>query len=280
MNWQRQSFWHSRGEKMHIEKDETYAFPWGFHLGDLHKDGKKIPLFTHTKDGGFTLLYDKASEPKVDQMLESLCLELLTTLPYGSLKIDMFDSGKKKFYSLSALQHFAIFEAAYTEEMMLSLFERLEKMIIRRHQELLCCNRPSITEHNQKSKLKEQYHLVLLNLNNFPTEQIEARRVRNFVESAYYAGVYVIAFDYMDIEDQGHENVQIVLDYFKKLYVKEGDFKISKEIFEFPELLEDHTFEPLKCEKSELLQHIYLQADLEKMIDPENITLEENTKVL
>lgn len=262
-----------------IEKDEKYAFPWGFHLGDLRKEGARIPLYTHTKDGGFCLLYDKISEHKADTLLESLCLELLTTLPHGSLKVDMFDFGKKKFYSLSPLQHFGLYETAFNPETMNRLFESLENTIISRHKNLLCCNRPSITEHNQKSRLKETYHVVLINLKNFPSDDIALRRINNFVESAYHAGVYVIAFGYLDSEQSENKNVQAFLQHFKTLRVKEGKFAITKEIFEFTELLEEYTFEALDLNKSELLQKIYINADLEKMIDPNNIKLEENTKV-
>jgi len=261
------------------QKDESYAFPWGFHLGTLSKGNDKIPLYTGTNDGGFCLLYDKASEKKVDILLESLCLELLESMPHGSLKIDMFDFGKKKFYNLSPLQNFELYYAAYNEEMISTLFEELEKTIISRHDELLCCNRPNIIEHNQKSKLKETYHLVLMNLKNFPTQDIELRRIQNFVESAYQAGVYVIAFGYQESEDSANENTQVILNYFKKLRVSEGKFDITKDIFEFVELLDDHDFEPLDLNKGELLQKIFSNADLESFMDPENIKLEENTKV-
>lgn len=261
------------------QKDERYAFPWGFHLGTLSKGNDKIPLYTGTNDGGFCLLYDKASEKKVDILLESLCLELLESMPHGSLKIDMFDFGKKKFYNLSPLQNFELYYTAYNEEMISTLFEGLEKTIISRHDELLCCNRPNIIEHNQKSKLKETYHLVLMNLKNFPTQDIDLRRIQNFVESAYQAGVYVIAFGYQESEDSANENTQVILNYFKKLRVSEGKFDITKDIFEFVELLDDHDFEPLDLNKGELLQKIFSNADLESFMDPENIKLEENTKV-
>ena len=56
------------------ENNENYTFPWGFHLGDLHKENQIIPLYTSSEEGGFCLLYDKASEAKADVMLESLCL--------------------------------------------------------------------------------------------------------------------------------------------------------------------------------------------------------------
>ena len=75
-------------------KDEQYAFPWGFHLGDLHKDHETIPLYTVSSDGGFCLLYDDASETKADKLLESLCLELLSTMPHESLQVNLFDFGK------------------------------------------------------------------------------------------------------------------------------------------------------------------------------------------
>jgi len=261
------------------EKEKNYAFPWGFNLGNLCNANESIPLYTGTNEGGFCLLYDKVSEAKADALLESLCLELLSKMPHGSLKVEMFDFGKKKFYSLSPLQNFQLFETAYTVEMMSSLFESIEKTIIARHTELLCCNRPSITEHNQKSKLKETYHLVLINLKNFPTNEIELRRIQNFVESAYHAGVYVIAFGYHDIEQSKNQNVQAILNHFKKLKVSEGIFDINKEIFEFTELLEDHTFEALNLDKAMLLQTIFANADLESMMDPEKIKLETNTKV-
>lgn len=259
--------------------DKKYAFPWGFNLGNLSKGDALVPLYTHTKDGGFCLLYDKASEAKADLLLESLCLELLSSTPHGSLKVDMFDFGKKKFYSLSPLQAIELYQTAYDYEMMTDLFENLEKMIISRHNDLLCCNRPSITEHNQKSKLKETYHLVLINLKNFPREDIELRRIRNFVESAYHAGVYVITFAYIEIEQSENKNIQEFLTYFKNLRVKEGNFEITKEIFEFTELLEDHNFESLNLDKANLLQKIFANANLEAMMDPENIKLEVDTKV-
>ncbi len=266
-------------KKSMAKKDEKYAFPWGFNLGNLRNENESIPLYTASNNGGFCLLYDKVSEAKADVLLESLCLELLSVIPHGSLKVDMFDFGKKKFYSLSPLQAIELYQVAYTDEMMTSLFESLEKTIISRHDDLLCCNRPSISEHNQKSRLKETYHVVLINLKNFPKEDIELRRIKNFVESAYHAGVYVIAFGYLESEQSKNKNIQEILNHFKKLRVIEGEFSITKEIFEFTELLENHNFESLNLNKADLLQKIFANADLEKMMDPENIKLEIDTKV-
>jgi len=260
-------------------KDENYAFPWGFHLGNLHKENESIPLYTNTNDGGFCLLYDKVSEPKADKLLESLCLELLSTMPHESLRVDLFDFGKKKFYNLSPLQYIQLYRPAYDAEMMSSLFVELEETIYTRHKELLCCNRPTINEHNQKSKLKKMYHLVLINLENFPTEEIELRRIKNFVESAHHAGVYVIAFANQEIQQSESETTQTILEYFKTLKVTQGEFEIDKHIFEFVELLDDHDFESLDLDKNHLLQQTLANADLESMMDPEKITLEENTKV-
>jgi hypothetical protein len=261
------------------DKDMNYAFPWGFHLGDLHKDNDTIPLYTNSNDGGFCLLYDNASEVKADKLLESLCLELLSTMPHESLRVDLFDFGRKKFYTLSPLQYLQLYTRAFDHEMMLMLFEELEETIFSRHTELLCCNRPTINEHNQKSKLKKTYHLVLINLEIFPTEEIELKRIKNFVESAYQAGVYVIAFANHEIEQNESEAVKTILEYFKTLRVTEGQFDITKEIFEFNELLHDHRFEPLDLDKNYLLQKTLENADIESFLNPENIKLEENTKV-
>ncbi len=261
------------------DKNESYAFPWGFHLGDLHKDQDAIPLYTDSKDGGFCLLYDNVSEARADNLLESLCLELLSTMPHESLKVDLFDFGKKKFYHLSPLQYIQLYQTAYNSEMMLSLFEDLEKTIISRHKELLCCNRPTINEHNQKSKLKKMYHLVLINLENFPKEDFDLRRIKNFVESAYQAGVYVIAFGDQKIEESKSKTTQAILEQFKKIRVSQGEFAITEEIFEFVELLEDHRFESLALDKSSLMEKTLANANIESLMSPENIKLEENTKV-
>lgn len=262
-----------------LDKDENYAFPWGFHIGDLLKGDDTIPLYTVSNDGGFCLLYDNVSEARADKLLESLCLELLSTMPHESLKVDLFDFGKKKFYNLSPLQYIHLYKTAYNPKMMLSLFEELEETIISRHKELLCCNRPTISEHNQKSKLKKMYHLVLMNLENFPTKEIELRRIQNFVESASQAGVYIIAFGNQEIEQSESKTTQAILQHLKKIRVTQGEFAITEEIFEFVELLKDHHFESLDLEKSNLLQKVLTNADLESLLAPENIKLEENTKV-
>ena len=262
------------------DKDASYAFPWGFHIGDLHKGHETIPLYTPSNDGGFCLLYDnKVSESKADNLLESLCLELLSTMPHESLKIDLFDVGKKKFYNLSPLQYLHLYKTAYNTDMMLNLFEELEETIISRYKDLLCCNRPTINEHNQKSKLKQMYHLVLINLENFPAEELELRRVQNFVESAVKAGVYIIAFGNQEIEQSESKTIQTILQHFKKIRVTQGEFAITEEIFEFVELLKDHSFESLDLDKSLLLEQTLTKADLESLLDPEKIKLEENTKI-
>jgi hypothetical protein len=261
------------------EKDESYAFPWGFHLGDLSNEDEKIPLYTSSSDGGFCLLYDDISEPKADNLLESLSLQLLSSMPHDSLKVELFDFGKKKFYHLSPLQYMHLFRTAYTPEMMEELFKELEKTIISRYEELICCNRPTINEHNQKSKLKQMYHFVLINLHHFPTEEIEPRRIQNFVESAAKAGVYIIAFGNHEIENSENETTQILLQHFKKLKVTNNEFNITKEIFEFPELLDTHSFESLALDKGALMQKTLTNANLESFMDPESIKLEENTKV-
>ena len=261
------------------EKDESYAFPWGFHLGDLSNEDEKIPLYTHSNDGGFCLLYDNISERKADNLLESLSLQLLSSMPHGSLKVELFDFGKKKFYHLSPLQHMQLFRTAYNPEMMGELFKEIEETIISRYEELICCNRPNINEHNQKSKLKQMYHLVLINLHHFPTEEIELRRIQNFVESAQKAGVYVIAFGNHESEKSENKTTQAILQHFKKLKVTDNKFEITKEIFEFPELLETHRFESLALDKSTLMQKTLTNANLENLMNPESIKLEENTKV-
>jgi len=260
-------------------KEENYTFPWGFHIGDLSLEGDRMPLYTPSNDGGFCLLYDKPSEKKVDIMMECLALEMLSTMPHESLIVDLFDFGKKKFYNLSPLQYLQTYKVSFDVKKIESRFEEIEDIIVARHQDLLCCNRQTIDEHNQKSKMKQNYHLILLSLANFEKADIELRRVKNFVESAQKAGVYVIAFGYHDILESENESTQAILNYFKQIKVTENKFAITPKIFEFVELLDTHTFESLELDKDELLTNAMTNANLESFMDPENIKLETDTRV-
>jgi len=260
-------------------EEENYAFPWGLNLGHLNENGSKMPLLTPTEGGGFCLLYDDVSEKIADKLLESLTLQLLDTMPIENLLVDMFDHGRKKFYQLSALQNYIhLYTVSYTQEMIAEHFERLEETIISRHQELLCCNRQSINEHNQKSRQKQNYHLLLINLANFPSEEIELRRIKNFVESAFLAGVYVIAFGNQEIKKSDNEGVQMLLKHFKNLNVTNKEFDITPEIFEFTELLKTHTFEPLDLDKQRLHDSIMDKANLEQRFIPEVLEAETYNK--
>lgn len=251
-------------------EEPNYAFPFGFNLGHLNGDGSKIPLLTPTEDGGFCLLYDDVSEKTADKLLESLALQLLDSMPTEHLLVDMFDHGRKKFYQLSALQNYIhLYTVSYSPEMIDEHFKRLEEKIISRHEELLCCNRQTINEHNQKSRQKQNYHLVLINLANFPNEEIELRRIKNFVESAVLAGVYVIAFGNQTIKQSENEGVQTLLKHFKNLNVTNNEFEITPEIFEFTELLRTHTFEPLDLDRQLLHDNIMINANLEQRFIPE-----------
>lgn len=261
-------------------EDDKYLFPWGFNLGNLCEGKNKMPLFTESKEGGFCLLYDDASEKSADILLESLVLELLSSMPHESLKVDMFDTGRKKFYHLTPLQPMHLYEVAYNTEMMAQLFGQIEKTIISRHEDLLCCNRQTINEHNQKSRMKKNYHLVLLNIEKFSKQNFGIRRINNFIESAYHAGVYVIAFGNQSLENSEDQTVQAILNRFKTLKATDNAFDISPEVFEFTELLDTHTFEPLNLDKASILREILANGDLEALMDPEKIKLEENTKVL
>lgn len=261
------------------KKEKNYSFPWGFHIGDLVKDDERMPLYTPSNDGGFCLLYDKVSEKKVDTMIECLALELISTVPHQSVTVDLFDFGRKKFYSLSPLQFMQTYRVSHDVKMIEHRFKQIENIVISRHEELLCCNRQTIDEHNQKSRMKKDYHLILMNIENFERAGIELRRVKNFVESAQKAGVYVIGFGYHDLKESDNESTKEILNYFKNINITDNNYAITDKIFEFVELLDSHTFEPFDRDKELLLTAVMDNADLESFMDPENIKLETNTKV-
>jgi hypothetical protein len=169
-------------------QNQNYAFPWGIYIGDLiDNSSDTIPLCLDSKEGGFCVIFDKNSEPIANNFIENIALKLFEVLPIGDMVVDIFDfSHKKRFMYLSSLQNDKLYDIAFNQRTATDKFDTIEEIALYRHHSILSYNTPT--------KFKEQYHLLLINLDSFPDEMSSVKRIKNFFDSAYEAGFYTIAF--------------------------------------------------------------------------------------
>lgn len=235
---------------------KDYRFPWGVYLGDLVNDTDTIPLLIDSQKGGFCLLFDENSKDIAEDLIENIALSLIDVLPLSLLKADLFSFGKKRFMHLASLQKCSIYDVAFTLNRAKTLYDTIEELILTRQHTLLSFETPTISDYNQKSSTKEPYHLVLLNLDDFPDETTSPRRIKNFLESAYDAGVYLIAFGSKDILHKPPKATKIILDKLPHITINSKNFAFDKEIFEYKEILETHSFEYLNQNKSSIVKRV------------------------
>jgi len=235
---------------------KDYAFPWGVYLGDFVDDTDTIPFLIDSQKGGFCLLFDESSEAIAEDLIENIALALIDVLPLSLLEADLFSFGKKRFMHLASLQKCDMYDVAFTLNRAKTLYDNIEELILTRHHTLLSFDTTTISDYNQKSSTKEPYHLVLLNLDDFPDDTTSPKRIKNFLESAYDAGVYVIAFGSKDILHKPPKATKIILDKLPHITINSKNFTFYKEIFEYQEILESHSFEYLNQNKSSIVKRV------------------------
>lgn len=242
---------------------QNYAFPWGIYIGDLINNNDTIPLCLDSKEGGFCVLFDDSSEKIANNFMENIALKLLEVLAIGDMVIDIFDfSHKKRFMHLSSLQNEKLYDIAFNQNSTTDKFNKLEEIALNRHHTVLDFNTPTISDYNQESKFKEQYHLILINLDSFPDEMTSQKRIKNFFDSAYEAGFYTIAFGNQEVLESELKATQAILNQFPQLHIKNKEITLTKELFEFIDLIDDYEFEYVNDNKDKIIKN--LLAKLEK----------------
>lgn len=237
-------------------KMSSFIFPWGVYIGDLVNDTDTIPLLIDSQKGGFCLLFDEQSEAIAEDLVENIALSLVDVLPISLLKTELFTFGKKRFMHLASLQKCGIYDVAFTLNRAKTLYDTIEELILTRHHTLLSFETPTISDYNQQSSTKEPYHLVLLNLDDFPDETTSPKRIKNFLESAYDAGVYIVAFGSKDILHKPPKATKVILDKLPHITINNNNFTFDKEIFDFDKILETHSFEYLNQNKSIIVKSV------------------------
>lgn len=236
---------------------DNYVFPWGVYIGKLEYKNNEIPALINANEGGFVLLFDNTNEEIVNNFIENITLTLLNVMPLNSLKIYVFDFGKKRFLYLSELGKIGIYNIAYTMNKAKYYFDELEDMVLKRYHNYLNIDTPNLNEYNLKNNTSEEFILLIINLEDFPDEMTNPKRIINFLESAYEAGVYVIAFGNKDIIDTNIKATKEILKYFPHITVTNSQFSIPEKLFKLQKLLKLYNFEYVNENKKILLNNIF-----------------------
>jgi Cdc6-like AAA superfamily ATPase len=243
---------------------KNQPFPWGIYIGDLIDNNDTIPLCLDSKQGGFCVLFDESSEQIANNFIENIALKLFEVLPIGDIIVDIFDfSHKKRFMHLSSLQKEKLYNIAFNQNSATTKFNNIEEIALNRHHSILTHSTPTISDYNQESKFKEQYHLLLINLDSFPDEMTSQKRIKNFFDSSYEAGFYTIAFGSTEVLENESKATQAILNHFTHLNIEDKKIKLSKKLFEFTDMIEDYEFEYVNDNKDKIIENLLAQLKKE-----------------
>ncbi|MDQ7046479.1 MAG: FtsK/SpoIIIE domain-containing protein [Sulfurovum sp.] len=96
-----------------------------------------------------------------------------------------------------------------------------------------------------------------------------AKRSKNFFDSLYEAGFYVIAFGNESIIESKSKATQAILKRLSAINIINNQFEFEKELFEFSELLEEYEFEYVNDNKEKIVKQILTSFESEQQNDNE-----------
>lgn len=276
------------------------SFPWGICIGefridaqnikrmfqkkgyalkdfDAHIKSEVVPCMIKSEDRGFCVLYNKEAEEKANDFIESIVLLLIGALPIGMLQVDLFSFGKKRFLFLDALRQINILHNAYTAKLASKRFEELEELVQERQFNYLDYDTPTISDYNEKNDSHENFHILLINLEDFLDEYLSQKRLRNFFDVAYEAGVYTILFGSKSIaKAKEPKSLQILLERFKQIKIDEKSINISQVFDKEVSLLNKGSEVPFEIQKLTFDKKSFLESLHEEQQAKEEKSVEQN----
>jgi len=244
-------------------KSNNHTFPWGIYIGDLLDGNDTIPLCLDSKQGGFCVLFDDNSEKIANNFIENIALKLFEVIPIGAIQADIFDFGDVRFSSLTAFERLKLYNIAYEPKSSKHKFEALHELSRNRiHGFLEGYN--SLSDYNKESDYIEPYHLLLINIEDFVYESSNTREIKRFFDTAFKAGFYTILFGNIAINESKSEIIEGMLSYFPKLSIENQKFHLTKELFEFADMLEEYSFNAVDDNKEQIVQTLTSQYKQEE----------------
>jgi len=248
---------------MSASKNE-HTFPWGIYIGNLMDNGNRLPLYLPSSKGGFNVFFDDASETETNNFIENVALKLFETLPVSDIEVDVFDfSYKKRFNDLSLLKDKNLYSIALTPEDTEKRFSELKKISLYRHHELLSTTIQSISNYNKVNKEIQTYHLLLINLEHFPTSLSETKKIKDFFDTAYEVGFYTITFGNKNSIDTQNETTQYIVDRYPSIEFKNSKIVFNKKSFDFYDLTQQYEFRYIKDNKTAIVEKILQTSTIE-----------------
>jgi len=242
----------------------NYNFPWGIYIGDLVDQNDTIPLCIDSKQGGICVLFDEISETIANNFIENIALKLFEVIPIRAIEAHIFDFGDVRFSSLSTFERLKLYDIAYEPKSSKHKFEALHELSRNRiHGVLEGYN--SLSDYNKESDYIEPYYLLLINIEDFVYESSNTREIKRFFDTAFKAGFYTILFGNISVKESKSEIMQGMLSYFPKLSIENQKFHLTKELFEFSDMLEEYSFNSVDDKKEQIVQTLITQYKQEEI---------------
>jgi Cdc6-like AAA superfamily ATPase len=237
--------------------EKNHAFPWGVYIGNfMTRQNESFPVCLPANQGGFCTIFDSSSENVADNFIENVALQLLNALPAGDLCVDVFDFDHRlRFKYLSQLQeHYTLSLNAIQAN---QKFDALEQISQTRHHSLLSHHAPTLSEYNQQnSKFIEKYHVLMVNLDDFPHDSSLRRRLAAFFDSPLTAGFYFIGFGSEEILSTENRATQYLRERFPILAAKNQEIALNNSIFPLAELAHGYDFHYVNENKSAIIERL------------------------
>ncbi|PID63573.1 MAG: hypothetical protein CR974_01705 [Gammaproteobacteria bacterium] len=244
----------------------TYTFPWGIYIGDLTPktsatDTDDIPVLLPAEAGGFMVNYDSDSEAVSNQFIENVVLLLAQALPPKALHIHVFDfDTAPRFRYLSQLKSHGLYHLYATAETAKKGFDGLEETARHRLHELLPPEITNLSAYNETADYPEPYHLLLVNMDYYPDDFVDVKRIKSFFDSAGKAGIYSILYNGDDDEEEMKGNREKSVNYlcqrFNALEIVDKTAELSPQLFEFSELCEFYDYELVDANQTQILKQL------------------------
>lgn len=212
------------------------AFPWGIYLGDFYNKNENIPFFIPSTFGGVLISYNDEIENESNNLIENIALSISEFVQYGLVNYHIFDySHKKRFDYLSKLSTYNLYHIYLNNKQAQEGFNLIEIESQTRHHERLSSNCPTVSIYNKNNQFPLLYHVIIINLDCYPEDNHNTKRLNEFLKSSFEAGCYIIAFGNNKTFKQQAERIQPFQNLFaiKNLKIDDGLFKSLLSEYQF-----------------------------------------------
>jgi energy-coupling factor transporter ATP-binding protein EcfA2 len=211
--------------------------------GWIDKDKYTVPFLLNTNNGGFCFEYDEHSEIFCFDLLENIVFDFIEQIPINHVSIHVLDfSIKNRFPYLSQLKSENIYNL-FSRKNAKDEFEKLLEISRTRHHEILTPATPTVSIYNETSNFKEKYHLLLINLEHFPSEIIMFNEIKSFFDSCFEAGFFILTYTSKEMKfSKPNDSFYYLYDKFQIIKIKNNNIKVNENFFPYMDLYTRYNF--------------------------------------